>query len=400
MTTLALAALAISACGSPPPASGQNQPPEAAFTVSVSEGPAPLTVAFDASTSTDPDGVIAAFVWDFGDGANGSGVTISHAYATPGSYTARLTVTDDRGATHAASVTITVSDAGEADETATLEAAKVAFHVGEAVFGEPAILTRASIDAALEATRLNGGTATLTGTLRETSPQTFAYDATPSDRLRLELLDGRAWDLVFHVAPQGDFSKDGERFQRNPHVLDVEVTGNAAASAPDLRLNSQPGAGSGTQTGRLVGGFDDADGHRWSVDVTVDSYRRSEVGAGFNELETELLVRGALMSTTRGLSIDLNRYFRYQLVNTVENVDHRMDHSWARAAASYRLQGRVFVGFRDAKPVDRDQWVISGSLTENELAIGQFEASEDATGLSVWLNALGERTRLFFFSYL
>lgn len=76
-----------------------NQPPTASFTVDVSEGSAPLEVRFDAGASSDPDGSIASYAWAFGDGATGSGRTVNHTYENAGSYSPRLTVTDDRGAT-------------------------------------------------------------------------------------------------------------------------------------------------------------------------------------------------------------------------------------------------------------------------------------------------------------
>jgi PKD repeat protein len=56
-------------------------------------------IAFDAGASFDIDGTIASYAWDFGDGATASGATAAHAYAETGTYTATLTVTDDKGAT-------------------------------------------------------------------------------------------------------------------------------------------------------------------------------------------------------------------------------------------------------------------------------------------------------------
>lgn len=86
-----------------------NTPPVARFTVSPSSGIAPLTVLFDASGSLDPDGYITSYIWTFGDGASGSGVTVSHTYSSAGTYTVELMVTDDAGATGTDSAILSVS---------------------------------------------------------------------------------------------------------------------------------------------------------------------------------------------------------------------------------------------------------------------------------------------------
>ncbi len=66
-------------------------------------------VAFNASASTDNLG-IASYSWDFGDGTRAVTPAANHAYTTPGSYVATLTVTDYSGNTNSASVHITVQD--------------------------------------------------------------------------------------------------------------------------------------------------------------------------------------------------------------------------------------------------------------------------------------------------
>lgn len=77
-----------------------NQLPAAAVLASVLNGPAPLSVVFDGSGSTDPDGTIVSYAWSFGDGATASGPAAAHVYASPGTYAATLTVTDsDSGTT-------------------------------------------------------------------------------------------------------------------------------------------------------------------------------------------------------------------------------------------------------------------------------------------------------------
>lgn len=88
--------------------------PAAAIAASPGSGEAPVAVAFDASGSSDPDGSITSYAWDFGDGTDGNGVTISHAYQAAGTYTAVLTVTDNDGLTATADWSIAVSAPNQA----------------------------------------------------------------------------------------------------------------------------------------------------------------------------------------------------------------------------------------------------------------------------------------------
>jgi len=84
-----------------------NIPPVAVATVDKTSGSAPLTVTFDGSGSTDTDGDIISYVWNFGDGNTGSGETATHTYQTEGTYNATVTVTDNRAA-QAISTPITI----------------------------------------------------------------------------------------------------------------------------------------------------------------------------------------------------------------------------------------------------------------------------------------------------
>jgi PKD repeat protein len=89
------------------PASGvTNQPPTARISASPTSGGAPLAVAFSGSGSSDPDGTIVSYAWNFGDGTTGTGATTNHTYSAAGTFTAVLTVTDNGNATSTASTTI------------------------------------------------------------------------------------------------------------------------------------------------------------------------------------------------------------------------------------------------------------------------------------------------------
>jgi PKD repeat protein len=81
-----------------------NLPPIADFTWVASD----LEVSFT-DQSSDGDGSVAAWSWDFGDGGVSAAQDPAHSYATSGTYTVTLTVTDDAGADSAISQAVTVS---------------------------------------------------------------------------------------------------------------------------------------------------------------------------------------------------------------------------------------------------------------------------------------------------
>ena len=72
-------------------------------------GKAPLTVRFDGRGSFDPDGSIVAHAWSFSDGQTATGPTPAVTFATPGEYTATLTVTDNNGCSATTQVVATAT---------------------------------------------------------------------------------------------------------------------------------------------------------------------------------------------------------------------------------------------------------------------------------------------------
>jgi glucose/arabinose dehydrogenase len=103
---------------------GANNPPSAVATANPTSGPAPLTVQFNGSGSSDPDGDALSYSWDLnGDGTYGDSTAAnpSFTYASAGTYAVRLRVTDARGASSvSAPVTITVG-AGNTPPTAVID---------------------------------------------------------------------------------------------------------------------------------------------------------------------------------------------------------------------------------------------------------------------------------------
>lgn len=74
-------------------------------------GIAGTAITFEGSASSDSDGSIASYNWDFGDGNIGSGATPENRYSTAGTYTTTLTVTDDENAVGTDTATVEITDA-------------------------------------------------------------------------------------------------------------------------------------------------------------------------------------------------------------------------------------------------------------------------------------------------
>lgn len=66
------------------------------------------SVAFDASQTTDPDGRVTAYSWDFGDGSKAKGVQVKKKYDEAGNYKVTLRATDDKGEYRTTAVTMTI----------------------------------------------------------------------------------------------------------------------------------------------------------------------------------------------------------------------------------------------------------------------------------------------------
>ncbi len=113
-----------------------NQPPVANFTVTPTQGEAPLTVKVDASDSSD-EGKIASYQWQVSDGQTATGVKASFTFETAGNYTITLTVTDNKGATAIQEETVEVIAKTVQPSSTTLPSLGENFSGGIAVNDQP-----------------------------------------------------------------------------------------------------------------------------------------------------------------------------------------------------------------------------------------------------------------------
>jgi glucose/arabinose dehydrogenase/PKD repeat protein len=112
-----------------------NGPPTAVAAATPTSGTAPLTVSFDGSGSSDPQGDPLTYAWDLDDdGAfdDATGVTASWTYQQPGTYTPELRVTDPGGASDTDAVTITAGNSAPV-ATITSPASSLRWKVGDTI---------------------------------------------------------------------------------------------------------------------------------------------------------------------------------------------------------------------------------------------------------------------------
>jgi glucose/arabinose dehydrogenase len=114
-----------------------NQPPLAVASANPTSGNAPLEVDFDASDSSDPDtGQTLTYAWDLdGDGQfdDASTIVASFTYATPGTVTAALKVTDSDGLFDLDTITINVSGNNAPTATISTPSSSTLWQVGQVI---------------------------------------------------------------------------------------------------------------------------------------------------------------------------------------------------------------------------------------------------------------------------
>lgn len=179
------------------------QLPTAIITSDRTGGVRPCTVAFDGGSSYDPDGLVVAYNWNFGDTASGGANTStlrnpSHTYAAQGVYTATLTVTDNQGNVSAPAtrvITVTGTPLPNSVRVASMTASWVRMTnvevAGTAViqvvnqYGQPlrstAVYVRVTGSASGSAaakTDLNGFVTIQMPKQRDTLPSTYTFSVT------------------------------------------------------------------------------------------------------------------------------------------------------------------------------------------------------------------------------
>jgi PKD repeat protein len=203
----------------------EPMPPVASFTATMDY----MVVSVNAGASSDPDRWIETYAWEFGDGGVASGVTATHTYTTPGTYTIILTVTDDEGLTGTASKMV------EAKEKPALVPPVASFTVSK-VYREVTVDASGSTDAdgLIVSYEWNfGDLMTATGKI---VTHTYAADGTYTITLKVTDNDGLSDDDAQSVTVEGPDMPPVPDFTISVDGLTVSV--NAALSTDDKGIVS------------------------------------------------------------------------------------------------------------------------------------------------------------------
>jgi PKD repeat protein len=361
-------------------------PPQASFTATPTSGEAPLTVSFDASASSAPGGSIVSYQWTFGDGSSGSGATTSHTYATPGTFTVVLSVTDNQGLTAQAQQEIEVQ--GEVSQSEFVAAGVSVPGQKEAIEQESATL---GLDAVVTATQLSGGSTLVTsGTLTQAADGSFSYSPSPADRLRIVFNNGATVEYVIS-ALDGDFEAPSiEAFLRRPHVFVYRLI---LTNGTDLNVSLQrnQSAFQNVLQGTLV-----SEGIAYNLELVSEGTFRSSVGSAV-EYEAESFIQGSISSDAFSATVNERTYFKYfQFENAIEVSERSIDNTWRVGSDQYALLGGFIKrNYFNGRPSEFDLWRAEGTLTRNGAVIGGIGSEFTQFSIDIFLLADGEKHMLY-----
>nr|WP_243436257.1 PKD domain-containing protein [Acanthopleuribacter pedis] len=212
----------------------QNQTPTPEFLVSPESVNVGQTVFFNASPSTDADGIIRDYCWSFGDGNTGVGREVSHVYNRDGAFIVSLTVVDDRGAAATTSQTVTVG--ANQPPSADFTFSPTDPRVGDAIFFDAS--TSSDPDGTIEEYRWSLGNGIVRGgqTLAYAYPGAGAYNVvlTVTDNNGVSASSAQTVTVLGNQLPTAAFSVS----PTSPRINDRVVFDGAGSSDPDGEIVS------------------------------------------------------------------------------------------------------------------------------------------------------------------
>ena len=346
-----------------------NQPPVAAFTSSSTN----LAASFDGSTSSDPDGTVASYSWNFGDGSTaGSGKTTSYTYANAGTYTVTLTVTDNQGATNSVSHTVTVTAANQPPVAAfTSSSANLAASFDGSTSSDP--------DGTVASYSWNFGDGSTAGTGKTT---THSYTAAGTYTVTLTVTDNQgATNSVSHTVTVTTANQPPvAAFTSSSANLAASFDGSTS-SDPDGTVASYSwnfGDGSAAGTGKTTSHSYTAAG-TYSVVLTVTD-NQGATGT----------VTHAVTVTASGVTTFANDLFGRTVANGLGTADQGGAWTVSGTASQYAVNGSAATFTMAAASATPTASLASVSSTSTDVKV-DFSLNKTLTGGGVYVTLVGRR---------
>ena len=216
-----------------------NTPPVASFTAAPNPATIGATVTFNGSGSSDADGdSLTSYAWNFGDGntSSGASTTTIHTYASAGTYTASLQVTDSLSAVStAASITVTVNQLSQTITFGSLSGK---------TYGAAPFTVSATASSGLSPTfsivsgpaTISGSTVTLTGagtvTVEANQAGNATYSAAAAVDQSFSAAKATATVSLGSLSPTYDGTAKSATSTTTPTGLTVNYTYNGSSTAP------------------------------------------------------------------------------------------------------------------------------------------------------------------------
>lgn len=370
---------------------------KAVIKASTLEGKAPLSIQFDASNSTGIDATTDRASWDFGEGAgfSATGFKQDHVFSQAGTFTVSLKVQAQlkgQSLQDETSVTIRVLAETEPDPSA-----RVKPEVALALSLERQQLEQSraelGIDAVAFATTQSGVTTLVsTGTISQSANGSFSYVSDRTDALELKFSDSSSLTYRFQNLNFDLSQPDGQRALRKDHNLSFRLE-TSEGTKVDISLIQQRGVYQKTIKGILV-----KDGLAFTVNTLTQGNVISDINPPGVDFEVKESISGSITAT--GFSLELNETFAYHLVifdNAIEDVKHQFNNRWTLEGKSFSLpNGLIRRIFKNAKPVELDNWTISGDVLLNgSERVGGLNLEQTVSSLDTVLTIEDQKRILF-----
>ena len=381
--------LFLAGCDSNGTSEQENEPPSADISLDSRSG---LTAAFSAAGSTDPDGEITSYEWEFGDGSTDTGETVLQEYGAGNTYSATVTVTDDEGATSSAEMDVMVSETPTSFDV-TIEA----------------------VDAPAEGLIKSG---IFEGAVNEQDPEgrplqpgetfklsfTAGSNVVPSSGMKLSFLSmfGQSNDAFYAFEPGGIdlFQDDAENDRQDPMPIGLEqpedVTDRVALWDAGTEADQEPGFGdqqaprqdsrdSGEEQGGVVNLMEDIDGdgdpeNDKNGNGTLDTDANGEYEFPAVSDAMEITVDSRVIQQTGSENSGV-----YEFTVTIENVSDETNTVLTSESSDEErpvaISPGVFAAHIDQNPVSGDDvlFFAPDGTAESEFPIeGLEEQAEDA----------------------